>query len=62
MVDGRWPDAVSGDAVVEVVLPEATAETYELEVGTEYLTYDLRSPLGGPITIPVRLVGLWQHA
>lgn len=57
---GSWPQAAAGNDVVEMILPEATAEMFELEVGQSYLTYDLRSSLGRPLTIPVRLAGVWQ--
>ncbi|MFK7803557.1 MAG: ABC transporter permease [Anaerolineae bacterium] len=60
LVSGEWPSVSRGGGSVEVLLRDSIAEELGLTAGTEYLTYDLRSPLGKPLTIPVRLAGTWR--
>ena len=60
ITDGRWPNPSRGGGAVEVLLRDTAVAELELAVGTDYLTYDLRSPLGNPLTIPVNVVGTWR--
>ncbi len=60
IIDGNWPNVASGEGLVEVLVRDTLAAEFDLQVGVEYLTYDLRSELGKPITIPVRIAGIWK--
>ncbi len=60
IVAGSWPSVSRSGGPVEVLLRDSLIEELGLQVGTEYLTYDLRSPLGQPLTIPVRISGSWR--
>ena len=57
---GAWPQPSRGSGAVEVLVRDTIATELNLEVGVEYLTYDLRSPLGRPQTIPIKISGTWR--
>ena len=60
IVEGNWPRDSRSNGPVEVLMRDETAEELELAVGTEYLTYDVSSQIGKPLTIPIKLVGTWR--
>ncbi|MEM8859686.1 MAG: ABC transporter permease [Chloroflexota bacterium] len=60
IIEGAWPQASRSGGAVEVLVRDTIALELGLEVGTEYITYDLRSPLGQPLTIPIKISGIWQ--
>lgn len=60
LTDGQMPVTVAADQPYQVLVRDILADEYDLRVGTEYVTYDLRSPLGRPQTIPIEVVGIWQ--
>ncbi len=60
LINGAWPEVSRGGGAVEVLVRDTLAAEFDLQTGTEYLTYDLRSELGKPITIPIRVAGIWK--